>query len=64
MKNKTKSRFLKVKCNSCGAEQVIFGCASTKVKCLSCNSTLLNPTGGKAQITKYTYVLDILDKNI
>jgi len=64
MKEKTRSRFLKIKCNSCGNEQIIFGCASTKVKCLSCGSTLLNPTGGKAQMTKYTHVLEILDKNL
>ena len=45
-----RSRFLKVKCFECESEQVIFGCASTVVRCTFCNKVLAEPTGGKAKI--------------
>lgn len=46
----SKSKFVRVKCNDCGNEQVIFGnCAST-VKCLVCDKILATPTGGKSDI--------------
>lgn len=61
-KTKTKSRFLRVKCNGCGNEQVIFGCASTVVKCVVCEKTLVKPCGGKASVR--TQVLDVLDKHL
>jgi small subunit ribosomal protein S27e len=59
---KTKSRFLKVKCNDCGNEQVIFGCAASEVKCIVCDKVLATPTGGKTQVK--TEILEVLDKNI
>lgn len=43
-------KFIKVKCSKCKASQVIFGKASTKVKCLECNTVLALPSGGKAKI--------------
>ena len=43
-------KFVKVKCHDCGHEQIIFGRASTVVRCLKCNSKLAYPTGGKAKI--------------
>ncbi|MHA1232240.1 MAG: 30S ribosomal protein S27e [Candidatus Helarchaeota archaeon] len=45
-----RSRFLKVKCLDCDSDQVIFGCASTVVKCIVCGRVLAEPRGGKAQI--------------
>lgn len=60
--NKTKSRFLKVKCNDCGNEQVIFGCAASEIKCIVCDKILAEPTGGKTQVK--TEILEVLDKNI
>lgn len=45
-----KSRFLKVKCPRCGAEHVVFGKASTDVKCSECNMLLIKPQGGKAKV--------------
>ncbi len=59
-RTKTKSRFLRVKCNGCGNEQVAFGCASTQVKCMVCERTLVEPRGGKALVR--TQVLEVLDK--
>ncbi|MCK5449743.1 30S ribosomal protein S27e [Candidatus Pacearchaeota archaeon] len=43
-------KFIKVKCSKCKASQVIFGKASTKVRCLECNTVLALPSGGKAKI--------------
>ncbi len=57
--NKPKSRFLRVKCNDCENEQVIFGSASRKVTCLVCGRTLAEPTGGKSTIT--THILEVLE---
>jgi len=45
-----KSRFVKVRCPKCKNEQVIFGKASSTVKCLICNSILTEPSGGKVKI--------------
>jgi len=45
-----KGKFIKVRCSKCKEPQIIFGKASTKVKCLSCNATLVVPSGGKAKI--------------
>lgn len=59
---KTKSRFLRVKCNDCGNEQVIFGCAASTIKCLVCEKVLAVPTGGKAIVK--TEILEVLDKNL
>tara|TARA_Y100000310_G_scaffold178892_1_gene178846 strand:+ start:3341 stop:3514 length:174 start_codon:yes stop_codon:yes gene_type:complete len=45
-----KSRFVKVKCSKCKASQVIFGNASTRVRCLKCDAILAEPSSGKAKI--------------
>ena len=47
---KTESKFLKVTCSKCKNKQVIFNKASSKVKCLVCESELSEPTGGKAKV--------------
>jgi len=59
---KTRSRFLRVKCNGCTNEQVIFGCASTRVNCLVCNRTLAVPRGGKTKVK--TEILNVLDTDL
>ena len=50
MEKRTDSKFLRVKCNDCENEQVVFDHASTRVKCNVCGSTLVEPRGGKAEI--------------
>ncbi len=50
MERKTGSKFLRVKCNDCENEQIVFDHASTSVKCNVCGSTLVEPRGGKAGI--------------
>lgn len=37
---KPKTRFLRVLCNGCGNEQVIFSASASKVNCLVCNQEL------------------------
>ena len=55
---KPKSRFLRIKCLNCGAEQIVFGCATSTVHCIVCEKELTQSTGGKARIlTKITEVL-------
>ncbi|MHA1584723.1 MAG: 30S ribosomal protein S27e [Promethearchaeota archaeon] len=55
---KPKSRFLRIKCLNCGAEQIVYGCATTEVKCFVCEKQLTQSTGGKARIlTKISEVL-------
>jgi len=45
-----KGKFVKVKCSKCKASQVIFGKASTKVKCIECGGVIALPSGGNAKI--------------
>jgi small subunit ribosomal protein S27e len=49
MKNNS-SNFLKVKCNKCKNEQIIFNKPSTPVKCLVCGEEFGRLTGGKAKL--------------
>ena len=53
------SRFVKVRCPKCKNEQIIFGKASTEVKCLVCGNTLAVPKGGKAKIK--AQILEVLE---
>ena len=47
---KPKSVFLRVKCQKCGNEQLIFSNAVNKVTCNVCGEILAEPTGGRARI--------------
>jgi small subunit ribosomal protein S27e len=44
------SRILRVECDDCGNEQVVFERAATEVACAVCGSTLVTPTGGKGEV--------------
>jgi small subunit ribosomal protein S27e len=48
-----------VKCNDCENVQIIFGKASTVVKCLVCGRTLAEPRGGRAEIK--TTIIEALE---
>lgn len=48
--NNTNKKFVKVRCHKCENQQVIFGRASTEIKCLKCGEVLAVPRGGKAAI--------------
>lgn len=45
-----RSSFVRVKCQKCGNEQVIFGNATNRVNCNVCGVELAEPTGGKIRI--------------
>lgn len=53
------SKFVKIRCNKCKNEQIAFGKPATKVKCLVCNTILIEPTGGKGKIK--SRILEVLD---
>lgn len=53
------SKFVKIRCPKCKNEQVSFGKASSKVKCLVCGKSLAEPTGGKAKIK--ARILEVLE---
>ena len=42
--------FLRVSCNDCGNEAVVFSRASSVISCPVCGSTLAVPKGGKADL--------------
>lgn len=46
----TESKFVRVQCNKCKNEQIIFGKISSRVDCLVCKEELAEPTGGKSKI--------------
>lgn len=45
-----KSKFLRIACKKCKNDQVVFSKASTLVKCTKCDSKLIIPTGGEAEL--------------
>jgi small subunit ribosomal protein S27e len=47
---KPKSKFIRVRCNDCENEQVLFDKCSTTILCHICGSKLAVPHGGKAKI--------------
>jgi len=53
------SKFVKIRCPKCKNEQIMFGKASSEVKCLVCDKDLASPTGGKAKIK--ARVLEVLE---
>ena len=53
------SKFIKVRCQKCKNEQIIFGKAAEEVHCLVCDSILANPTGGKTQVE--ARILEVLE---
>jgi small subunit ribosomal protein S27e len=53
-----KSRFIKVRCEKCKNEQIIFSKSATPVKCLVCSEMLAEPTGGAAKIIGH--ILEVL----
>lgn len=52
------SKFVRVRCQKCKNEQIIFGKASSKVKCIACGTIIADPSGGKSKIK--ARILEIL----
>ena len=49
---KPKTKFLRIKCTSCGNEQTIFSAPASDVKCLVCNQVLGKSTASKVKLVK------------
>ncbi len=47
---KPRSVFLRVKCQKCGNEQLIFSNVVNKITCNVCGELLAEPSGGRAKI--------------
>jgi small subunit ribosomal protein S27e len=46
----TRGEFLKLKCDECGNEQVVFSKPAEDVQCVVCDDVLAEARGGKAQL--------------
>jgi len=46
----SRKRFIKVRCQACKNEQIIFEAATMPVKCLICGVVIAEPKGGKAEL--------------
>ena len=55
----TTSKFIKIRCPKCKNEQIMFGKASSAVKCLVCSKDLAEPTGGKSSVK--ARILEVLE---
>ncbi|KYK31289.1 MAG: 30S ribosomal protein S27e [Theionarchaea archaeon] len=53
------SKFLRIKCEDCGNEQVVFNRPSMAVRCLVCEKTVVEPKGGKGLVK--TRILEVLE---
>jgi len=53
------SKFIKVRCNKCKNEQIVFGKPASKVNCLVCNINLVDTTSGKGRIK--AHILEVLE---
>lgn len=53
------SKFIRVRCQKCKKEQIIFGKIATKVVCGGCSEVMAEPTGGKATI--HARILEVLE---
>ncbi|MBU6997196.1 MAG: 30S ribosomal protein S27e [Theionarchaea archaeon] len=53
------SKFLRIKCEDCGNEQVIFNRPASVVRCLVCGKTVEEPKGGKGLVK--TRILEVLE---
>lgn len=59
IKREPDSKFIKIRCPKCRNEQIMFGKASTNIKCLVCGRVLSETGGGKAKIK--ARILEVLE---
>ena len=55
----TTSKYVKIRCPKCKNEEIMFGKASSDVKCLVCGKDLAESTGGKSKIK--ARILEVLE---
>jgi|YelNatPaOPRAMG01_1025707.scaffolds.fasta_scaffold497211_2 small subunit ribosomal protein S27e len=46
---KPRSSFLKIRCNQCSNEQIVFEKPASNIKCRVCGKLLVKSTGGKGE---------------
>ncbi|MBI4140135.1 30S ribosomal protein S27e [Candidatus Woesearchaeota archaeon] len=56
-----RAKFLKVRCEKCNNEQILFERVAGRVACLVCNELIATSTGGKARLSSSGRVLEVLD---
>ncbi|MCX8190092.1 MAG: 30S ribosomal protein S27e [Candidatus Diapherotrites archaeon] len=44
--------FWRIKCNACGNEQVVYSCATRKIKCNVCSAILAESTAHRIKLTE------------
>ncbi len=54
-----KSRFYKVVCKNCGAENVVFSHATYRARCKVCGIQIVEPTGGRAKIINAEIIAEL-----
>lgn len=54
-----KSRFYKVVCKNCGAENVVFSHATFPARCKVCGTQIVEQTGGKARVVNAEIVAEL-----
>lgn len=54
-----RSRFYRVVCKNCGAENIVFSHATFPSRCKVCGVQLIEPTGGKAKIVNAEIVAEL-----
>lgn len=59
MMKEPESKFIKIRCPKCKNEQIMFGKATSHIKCLVCGKDLAEPTGGKAKVK--ARILEVLE---
>jgi len=53
------SKYIKLRCNKCKNEQIVFGKPSSIIKCLVCGVSMAEPSGGKGKIK--ARILEVLE---
>tara|TARA_B100000945_G_scaffold8919_1_gene7245 strand:- start:421 stop:609 length:189 start_codon:yes stop_codon:yes gene_type:complete len=61
MMSELRSKFLKVRCNDCPEEKIIFDRAATTINCTQCESTLVIPKGGRAELANCA-IIEVLEQ--
>lgn len=54
------SRFIRLLCEKCKNEQIIFSKPSSRISCLVCGAVLARPTGGIGQVSD-SKIVEVLE---
>lgn len=44
------SRYIKIRCNKCGEERIVFGNSTRNIRCNKCKTQITKSTGSRAKI--------------